>query len=307
MDRRRFLTTSLAAPFLFGLGTGRSEKREPAMWDDTSEGKKWHAEAMAAFPYEHLQVPGGEALREWERLKSAGRGTPVVVGDDEAFANILDVFHPDAWRHAREPVLAEVLAKADRLRHPEDLIALRRSEGNFLPEGVDAESLADLDFAKLPEDQRKYAELMYYTTHPPIGDWPQPESRPVPAPGLAVARDLMSGQLYDRVHIVLLPTDDPAAIPAYLRWGGWNENPPSEYHVAALRSWGERYGAELIGLGPDTMNIRVASRTQSREGAVALAREQYTLCFDIIDQGFESLSALGAALTTNDWWFLWWD
>ncbi len=66
-------------------------------------------------------------------------------------------------------------------------------------------------------------------------------------------------------------------------------------------------GAELIGLGADTMNLRVSRKPATREQAFALAREQYFYCNDIIDQGMGSYRALAAGLMASDWWFFWWD
>ncbi|HEX7587301.1 MAG TPA: DUF4253 domain-containing protein [Anaerolineae bacterium] len=97
-----------------------------------------------------------------------------------------------------------------------------------------------------------------------------------------------------------------AAVP-YLRWGNWKDCPAPEYHVAALRSWRDRFGAELIGSGHDVMNIGVRRRPTNRAEALDLAREQYSYCSDIVEQGVGSLSALAAALMEHDWWFFWWN
>jgi hypothetical protein len=109
------------------------------------------------------------------------------------------------------------------------------------------------------------------------------------------------------VHIALIPTDDPTAIPAFMQWGHWNACPPPAYHVAALRAWRDKYGAELIGLGSDVINLRVARRPATREEALDLARVQHVYCNDIIDQGVGTYRALAAGLMENDWWFFWWD
>jgi hypothetical protein len=55
------------------------------------------------------------------------------------------------------------------------------------------------------------------------------------------------------------------------------------------------------------MNIRVRHRPKSRGEALELAREQYSYCSDIVDQGVGTLNALAAALMENDWWYFWWD
>ena len=92
-----------------------------------------------------------------------------------------------------------------------------------------------------------------------------------------------------------------------MKWGGWNDCPSAEYHVAALKAWHDRYGAELVGLSGDVMNLHVTRRPGSREAALDLAREQYLYCADIVDQGVETLSALAATLMANSWWYFWWD
>jgi hypothetical protein len=107
--------------------------------------------------------------------------------------------------------------------------------------------------------------------------------------------------------IVLVPTDDSTTIPAHLHWGSWNERPAPEYHVAALRHWRDAYGAELVGLGRDTIDLKVARKPATRDEALELARVQYAYCNDIIDQGTGSYSVLAAGLMADDWWFFWWD
>jgi hypothetical protein len=95
--------------------------------------------------------------------------------------------------------------------------------------------------------------------------------------------------------------------PAYLRWGNWNGCPAPEYHVAAFRSWRDRYGAELVGLSHDVVNIHVRRRPKTRGEALDLGRQQYLYCSDIVDQGVGTLNALAAALMEHDWWYFWWD
>lgn len=300
MHRRRFLKTAATMPLAAALHGRASAARESLR----ERMIRMRAEALAAFPYERVEVGGGEALRAWEELRTAGRGAPVVVGGEEAFGLMLEPFHPDYWKRSNEPVLAETLAEADRLTHPDSLMAHRRAEeAGFrqwcrdnpqsctLPEASEEESSGTgIDSGRAYE--------------PPVGEWPE---QPPGAPGLSVVRDLLTWQPLDSVTIVLVPTDDWTTIPAYLRWGHWNANPPPEVHVAALRSWRDRYGAELVGLSNDVMNIRVAAKPASRDEAMALALEHYAYCNDIVDQGVGTLTNLAAALMANDWWFFWWD
>jgi hypothetical protein len=134
-----------------------------------------------------------------------------------------------------------------------------------------------------------------------LGEWPSVSTDEAALRGLVEDWD---GKPFETVHIVLVPTSDWTMIPAYLRWGGWNLNPPAKYHVAALRSWRGRYGAELVGLRADAMHIRVGKRPGTREEALRLAREQHVYCSE---DELSILRWLAARLMGNDWWFFWWD
>ena len=81
----------------------------------------------------------------------------------------------------------------------------------------------------------------------------------------------------------------------------------TEHHVAALRSWRARYAVELVGLSFDVMNLRTAKRPWTREISLALAREQYAYCNDIIDRIRDTYSALAATLMVSDWWYFRWN
>ncbi len=309
MDRRSFITGVLAMPALAGLSGSRVAAQGDAGEPLSPDQSAWRVEALAAFPYEYVRVDGRAALREWEWLKAGGRGAPVVIGGDEDFEAILQVFHPDYVAQMNPPALADTLARADALAHPADLLALHRLQEEEILAALERMCRQDPDMCGAldalsassdgdgPQDDAPY--------EPPVGDWPL--ILPEPDTALTVAEELLTGRALERVTIVLVPTDDPTTIPAHLRWGGWNANPPAEYHVAALRSWRDRYGAELVGLGFDVMNLRVARRPASRDEALALAREQYAYCSDIVDQGVGTLAALAALLMAGDWWYFWWD
>ena len=240
--------------------------------------------AFANFPYEIVETDGESALAKWEELKHAGRGAPVVLGDE--LDNLLESFSP-AERRQLKPI-KEILAEAEAIRFPDDLFKLRKDEY--------AKAAAYLGKAAPPADPEEYEA--------PLGEWPDEASDGL---GLSVAYDITTGKPRSKVHIALIPTDDPTTIPAYLRYGYWNECPPTAYHVAALRAWRDHHGAELIGLGADTLNLRVSRKPATREEALELARTQYAYCGDIIDQGVGSYRALATVLMADDWWYFWWD
>ncbi|HUD89284.1 MAG TPA: DUF4253 domain-containing protein [Xanthobacteraceae bacterium] len=246
---------------------------------------EWRTQALANFPFEIVETSGENAFAKWQQLKAAGRGAPVVVGTD--VGNVLEPFHPQ-WPVARR-LVAGCLSAASAIKFPEDLLTMRWQE-------------REAALAALREAQSAYR---FEDEHePPLGEWPTTEFS---SPGLSIAHDLMTGEPFPKVHIVLVPTDDSSTIPAHLHWGSWNECPAPEYHVAALRHWRDAYGAELVGLGRDTIDLKVARTPATRGEAIELARVQYAYCNDIIDQGTGSYSVLAAQLMAHDWWFFWWD
>jgi hypothetical protein len=245
----------------------------------------WQVKALANFSFEKVEARGEDALATWEALKTAGRGVPVVVGNLEG---VLNPFGPGFYERLK-PV-QETIAAANAIRFPQDLIKMRRDEDLAAWEG-----LRKLGLLKGIEDEEDEDE----EREPPLGEWPASPSR---AHGLSVAYESLTP--LPKVHIVLVPTDDPTTVPAHLQCGNWNACPAPEYHVAALRHWREHYGAELVGLNMDVMDLRVARKPATRDEALDLARVQYAYCNDMVD---ESLSALAADLMAHDWWNFWWD
>lgn len=239
------------------------------------------ARMLAALPYERITVPGDRALAQWETLRKAGRGTPVIVGSDGDLERIADQFSMG------DPAVHGVGSPFPAPRAPADI--LRAAEALRFPTSLDrwpgAHSREDLAAVE--------------------GEWP--DDPDIIGPGFTIATDAPGGSFFERVHILLVPARASWEIPAWLRWGDWNACPPPEYHVAALRHWHRRHGAELVGLSGDTMNIHASQRPQRRDTALALARDMYRYCPDIVDQGTGALAPLAATLLADPWWSFWWD
>lgn len=226
---------------------------------------------LASFPYEVITTTGAKATDDWTRLKTAGKGWPVVVGNDDNLRMILESLIFQSEQASRTS--ADIL-KASETLSMEDLKAWQASDG--------------------------YGEL-----DEPVGDWPvETQGGDL---GLSVANDILTGKPYPKVHIVLVPTHNSWEVPAYLQWGGWNACPPPEYHVAILRSWHERFGAELAGLSGDVLDLQIAKPLRGKEEAMTVAKEQYIYCADIVDQGTNDISTLAATLIEQSWWSFWWD
>jgi hypothetical protein len=279
----------------------------------------YRQQALANFPLKLVETTGDQALSKWQELKSADQGIPVVLGGDDEmhpFSNLLDPFGPNGPNIPPPQPVDEILRAAEAIRFPDDLAKRRKvdSEAALARFRADLAAKPDMALPQIIETKdgksRTYSRAetiaaMEAEPHEPkLGEWP---SEPDPSPGLSVAYDLLKVAPLPKVYIGIAPTNDWTTIPAYLRWGGWNDCPAAEYHVAAMRLWRDLYGAELIGMSFDTINLRVSNKPKTREEALALARSQYVYCADVIDQGVQTYSALAADLMANDWWYFWWD
>lgn len=231
--------------------------------------------AMPKLPFPVETVHGSKALETFDRLKAQGRGTPVILGHDEALHR-----------------LAERLATSDG--HEDVRTIESRAVATPFPEAwrqkrqKDSESFADLD-----DDDITVTG----------GEWPNS----VVPQAFSQHIELLTQKPLERVHIALLPTRDPTLIPAFLNFGGWNECPEAAVQVAAARQWFDKYGAEIVAVTDDIVEYRVRTRPASRDEAMALAREHFEFCSDIVLQGPGTLEPLAATLMASDWWFFWWD
>ena len=315
MRRREVLIAGLA-----GIALATLKRRLQARADDQNleesrqKEREYYETARANFPFEVVETTGERAFDTWEQLRTAGRGSPLVLGGDAELDNLMEPFHPS---NPRRRSVADILAAAAQIKFPEDL-AHKRAEDDAASREWLKQYLRQNPDAPLPKmivvgpdgtprelsREETIASMAAEPHSPPVGEWP---SETPASPELTLTFDWQSRALLKKVYIALIPDEDWTTIPAHMLWGGWNACPEPEYHVAALRSWRDRFGVHLVGLGGDTMNLTAARPPQTRAAALDLAREQYIYCNDIVDQGTETLSVLAASLMGAAWWFFWWD
>ncbi len=282
--RRNIIRMLSAIPFLGTVLASFAHAKtqlESSMNPHSKMFEEYLKKLRANFPFEIISVAGKNALEEWERLRAIGTAWPVIVGDNENLNRILDQFTPETFSNGvfiafdkSTKTISQIVAEAHKLRFPNDL---KDWEGAYLPEDLTA----------------------------PKGIWP---SEIIGfAQGPTVNIEILSGKYFDEVHIILIPTKNGWEVPAFLNWGNWNACPPAKFHVAALKMWHDLYGAELVSLSGDMLEVRVTRKPKTRTEALKLADELYYYCADLIDQGFETKSNLAAALMSSHWWSFWWD
>jgi Domain of unknown function (DUF4253) len=105
----------------------------------------------------------------------------------------------------------------------------------------------------------------------------------------------------------LIPTSDSWEVPAYLPVQANEWDPPLAVHVAMMKYWNERWGAELVAMVPGIVEMRVLQPPKSLDEALALAMEQYIYCPDLTDQQVGSIQRLAKILINGHVWQFWWD
>jgi hypothetical protein len=221
-----------------------------------------------------VEVPGAEALESWQRLRDLvpeTRRWPILAGDIDEVAQVLDPIGPGF-----DP--AVVLAASREIDPVQWGTELRES---------------DPDLYDPPRDEPEVRERVFRQTGP--------------RRQITLHLDIQKGRPVDRVGVVLVPTEKSWEAPAYLNYGGWHECPEPAVHVAFLRRWHEIYGAEVVSIGPDAMELSVDRPVSDREAALALADEQFLYSYDIVAQGTETLDRLAAHLLQATVWYFWWD
>ncbi|HPF40756.1 MAG TPA: DUF4253 domain-containing protein [Phycisphaerae bacterium] len=112
--------------------------------------------------------------------------------------------------------------------------------------------------------------------------------------------------------IVFLPgANGPEAL-SRIVYGG--NQAPTAVMIAYLRQWDERYGADIINLNWDSIELRVSHPPTTREDACRFARECILLCPALHGEmqdfhGFriESLYDLAVHLMGSEYLIFWWD
>lgn len=100
----------------------------------------------------------------------------------------------------------------------------------------------------------------------------------------------------------------PADAVAALQWQG----PANHYSdmgplAAVLRTWEDRFGAYVVGVGFDTLLLAVTRPPMNVAHATQIAAEHMAVCSDCIYQGSGSIQDHAESLLGATVWSFWWD
>jgi hypothetical protein len=96
-------------------------------------------------------------------------------------------------------------------------------------------------------------------------------------------------------------------VPGLLSWtGAINIDVDAAHHVAVLRYWQQRYGAELVTLTFDQLELLVARAPQQLATIAKVAADLLGYCPDLAD-GAGTLERVATHVVPRRCWSLWWD
>ena len=124
----------------------------------------------------------------------------------------------------------------------------------------------------------------------------------------ACAEELLRAQPHLRLGLV--PADRSADVPAVVGWeGAANFETDAGKLSAVLRSWEDRFGVRVIGLGFAELYVSVAAPPATMDQALRVAAEHFAFCPDNVWQERRpfTLAGYAARLVDSPLWTFWWD
>jgi Domain of unknown function (DUF4253) len=97
-------------------------------------------------------------------------------------------------------------------------------------------------------------------------------------------------------------------VPGLLSWSGAaNYDFDAAHHVAVLRYWQQRYGAELVTLTGDQIELLVARPPRDPATIARAAVEMLGYCPDLDVLGTGMIAVLAKEVVPHRRWSFWWD
>ena len=118
--------------------------------------------------------------------------------------------------------------------------------------------------------------------------------------------DVVRAIVGDPVHVALVPAEASWEVPALLAWAGAEgDDIGGAEHLSILHLWHEAYGAELVSLGLERMELLVQRPPDDAREAFELAVQHYAYCPALMDHLAPAIGALAATMFGRHWLFDW--
>jgi hypothetical protein len=194
-------------------------------------------------------------------------------------------------------------------------------------DAISLESVLPADFAEYRRQRLPYwsdptpaevpegVEPWPHDPGPPFESWPglaptmpatADSSSPAQVAAHTVAHLVETGwHELEQCRLALLPARRSADLPALLEWSG---EAPIPLLCALLRSWEERFGAQVVAVCGSSLYVSVARPPQDTHDAELLALEHVLSTADsIVDDPPTPFPEYAAGLGDQSYWRFWWD
>jgi Domain of unknown function (DUF4253) len=94
---------------------------------------------------------------------------------------------------------------------------------------------------------------------------------------------------------------------ATVGWSGPTNYAETGKISAVVRSWEDRFGVRVVGVGFDTLRLSLAAPPTTLDQALPIAAEHFAFCPDNVWQAVGSVAAYAEELVGADSWTFWWD
>ncbi|MFF5208920.1 DUF4253 domain-containing protein [Streptosporangium sp. NPDC000396] len=124
-----------------------------------------------------------------------------------------------------------------------------------------------------------------------------------------VVADWYAGMVAERrTPLGLVAAERGADALAVMGWqGALNHNEWMVPLAAVVRSWEDRFGARLVGMGFNTLDLSVAAPPVTQEHALHVAAEHWTFCPDSVIYSAGTLIDYAEQIMGRNAWSFWWD
>ncbi|GEM_PF-169008 len=250
-----------------------------------------------------LVVPGEQALDNWHALRAIVATTgywPVLLGDEEWAQR--HTFNMEYAEESHRGTAAEIITAAEAINVPawletqidETMEHYKPPHGSWPDDAAIREVLARHNaWLHAPPDSE--LDILYQHGYE----------------RMLTTEGRMPRGLVPLIHVALVPTRQSWQAPAYLKFGGWNEAPKPAEHTAVLKYWSQRYGAEVMAMKFDTVELLIRRPPSTRDQALEVAWEYFGYSPDCLpgehNSPTYSIEGLAAFLLIAKIWGFWWD
>ncbi|MCT9934238.1 DUF4253 domain-containing protein [Planotetraspora sp. A-T 1434] len=267
--------------------------------------------------HERWELPPGLELLFGDggdgRALEVGLPTGSLVWPDPEYDKLRTYHRPSFWL-SDAPVPAELWRRLRMEHHQSGLWPVLLEDGvqPWSAGQIAPDSVAEIDyFSAAGFMAEAWTDLMDREAElAPFGA----ECPGLAAPGTPVAdpdavADWYAGVVAERrTPLGLAAVDRGADALVTIGWqGALHHNEWTVPLAAVVRSWEDRFGARVVGMGFNTLDLSIAAPPVTRAHALRVAAEHWTFCPDSVLQGPGTLADYAEQLAGQNAWSFWWD